>query len=168
MPMCTQQDIDSLEQRITALQDIEAIETLKARYWRALDRRQPAEVARCLAPDAVIDFEGLPRYETREAFMELVCKEAGNTHSFNMHHGQNPRIRLTGENQAAGEWDIFFHGIDPASGSLLQMGGTYADTYIRQDGAWLIATSTMRQTSLLVQTTSPALASVTFGRSASG
>ena len=53
--------LEDLERRLTALQDIEDIESLKARYWRAVDRKRPDDVAACLTEDAIIDFEGLPR-----------------------------------------------------------------------------------------------------------
>ena len=158
--------LDNLERRLADLQDIEAIETLKARYWRAIDRRRPAEVEACFIQDATIDFEGLPRYESREGFMAMVRQAAGSSQTFNMHHGQNPRITITGPNTAAGEWDIFYFGIDLGSQTIVQMAGIYTDTYVRENGNWLIATTTMRQTSIHAQLTSPTLRSVTLGRTA--
>ncbi len=143
--------LDRLEARIAALQDIEAIEALKSRYWRALDRKRPDDVQDCLAPDASIDFEGLPRYESREAFMQMARQAATAPGTFGMHHGQNPRITLTGENTAEGEWDIFYHGIDTQAGTLTQMAGAYHDTYRRENNRWWIATMQMRIKSLHVQ-----------------
>jgi len=164
--MSTTSTLQHLERRLAELQDVEAIETLKARYWRAVDRKRPDDVEACFAPDAVIDFEGLPRYESREAFMALVRQAAANTQAFNMHHGQNPHIAITGANTAEGEWDIFYYGIDLDSQTLVQMAGAYTDTYVREHGTWLIATTKMRQTSMHVQVAYPTLRSVTLGREA--
>ena len=84
--------LDSLELRLRSLQDFDEIEILKARYWSALDRKQPASVEACLHPEVVVDFEGLPRYESRESFMVMAKDAARNPNTYNMHHGHNPQI----------------------------------------------------------------------------
>jgi hypothetical protein len=145
-----------LEARLRALADLNEIETLKARYWRAIDLRHPDDVAACLTKDATIDFEGLPRFTSRAAFMEIVRQGAAQTRNFGMHHGHHPSITFTGENAAAGEWDIFYCGIDLSTRTLVQMAGIYTDLYVRLDQRWLIASTTMRQISLLAQTVTPA------------
>jgi hypothetical protein len=154
--------LESLEARLLALQDAEAIESLKARYWRAVDRKSPADVEACLHVQAIVDFEGLPRCESRAAFMTIVREAASQSQAYNMHHGQNPHITRTDPDTAAGTWDIFFYGIDLAANTLVQMAGTYNDTYIREKGTWLIATTTMRILSLHVQTTKPILATLSL------
>ena len=164
--MSTTEVLDRIEQRITLLQDVESIESLKARYWRALDRKRPDDVENCLIPEATIDFEGLPRYASREAFMGLVRDAAANPSAFNMHHGQNPHITITGPDAAEGTWEIFFYGIDTSARALTQMAGAYSDTYVRRHNRWWIATTSMRITSLHVQTTEPGLRSVVFGAGA--
>ncbi|MEJ0045871.1 MAG: nuclear transport factor 2 family protein [Rhodospirillales bacterium] len=82
--------LDGLQRRLRALADIEAIETLKARYWRALDLKRPDDVRDCLAEDVVVDFEGLPRCEGRDAFMAIARAGAARPLAFDMHHGENP------------------------------------------------------------------------------
>lgn len=156
--------LEDLERRLTALQDIEDIESLKARYWRAVDRKRPDDVAACLTEDAIIDFEGLPRFESREDFMAVVREAAANPNTFNMHHGQNPVVALTGKNTATGEWDVFYYGIDVQTSTLVQMAGAYSDRYVRKNGQWFIAATAMRQTSIQVQSTAPRLCSLVFGR----
>jgi hypothetical protein len=143
--------LDRLEQRLRTLTDIEAIEALKYRYWRALDQKRPDDVRDCLAEDVVVDYEGLPRYDNREAFMAIIRQGAARTQAFDMHHGQNPRITLTGADTAAGEWEVFYYGIDLAARTLMQMAGAYHDTYVRRGGRWWIATATMQQSSLHLQ-----------------
>jgi hypothetical protein len=85
-----------------------------------------------------------------------------------MHHGQNPRIALTGADSAEGEWDVFYYGIDLSARTLMQMAGAYRDTYVRRGGRWWIATMAMRQTSLHVQSVDQAGLARTsiFGRAA--
>ncbi len=160
--------LQTLAQRLHVLQSVEAIESLKARYWRALDRKRPADVEACLHPDAIVDFEGLPRYESREAFMSMVRQAAQSPNTYNMHHGQNPQITMTGENSAEGTWDIFFYGIDLATNTLLQMAGAYTDTYTCENETWLIAATKMRITSLHIQSTTPKLKTLVLGQPTPG
>jgi hypothetical protein len=157
-----------LEQRLRVLADLEAIESLKSRYWRALDQKRPDEVCGCLAENVVVDYEGLPRFESRDAFMAIVRQGAARTQAFDMHHGQNPRITLTGADTADGEWDVFYYGIDLSARTLMQMAGAYHDTYVRSGGRWWIASTSMRQTSLHVQSVDQAGAARTtiLGRAA--
>jgi len=143
--------LDGLEQRLRALTDCAAIEALKARYWHAIDLKHPDDVRECLAADLVVEFEGLPRFESRDAFMAIIRQGAARRQAFDMHHGQNPRIMLTGADSAEGEWEVFYYGIDLSARTLMQMAGAYRDTYVRRGGRWLIATTAMRQTSLHVQ-----------------
>ena len=160
--------LDALELRLRALSDCAAIEALKYRYWHALDLKRPEDVRDCLAEDMVVEFEGLPRFESRDAFMAIIRQGAARTHAFDMHHGQNPRITLTGADSAEGEWDVFYYGIDLSARTLMQMAGAYRDTYVRRGGRWSIATAAMRQISLHVQSVDQAGLARTsiFGRAA--
>jgi ketosteroid isomerase-like protein len=166
--MPTEARLAQLEARLAALQHIDGIESLKHRYWRAIDRQDPATVAACLTEDVIVDFDSLPRCETREAFMRIIRQAATQPHIYGMHHGQNPTITLTGAHTAQGLWEVFYYGIDASSGTLTQLAGAYTDTYRRENGAWLIATTAMRITSLHVQHATPGHAPVTamFGRAA--
>jgi hypothetical protein len=160
--------LDGLEQRLRALTDCAAIEALKYRYWHMLDQKRPDEVRDCLAEDVVVEFEGLPRFESRDAFMAIIRQGASRTQAFDMHHGQNPRIVLTGADSAEGAWEVFYYGIDLSARTLMQMAGSYHDTYVRRGGRWWIATTAMRQTSLHVQSVDQAGVPRTeiFGRAA--
>ena len=68
-----------------------------------------------------------------------------------MHHGQNPRIRMTGANEAEGLWDVYFASVDTVDRTTIQMSGGYVDRYVYQDGRWWIASTQFRQTSFLMQ-----------------
>jgi hypothetical protein len=141
-----------LSRRVEALEVREAITALKARYWRAVDLGDAETVAACLAPDAIIDFDGLPRFETAAPFVETVRAAAAQGGTFHMHHGRNPEINLHGADSATGVWDIFYLGVLPGPRMIIQMAGAYSDRYRREAGHWLIAETSMRQTSMLIQT----------------
>lgn len=55
--------IESLAERLGALEAREAIRELKHRYFRACDQQRPDLVAACFAPGAaVIDYQEFPRF----------------------------------------------------------------------------------------------------------
>jgi hypothetical protein len=126
-----------LEKRIAALESVAAIKDLKIHYWRSLDQRHFDEVRACFTPDAVIDMEGIPKCENRESFMNIVTSQGQKAGVYNMHHGHHPRIKLAGD-AATGTWESYFHGIDVGARTIIQLSGEYHDTYVRQNGRWLI------------------------------
>lgn len=144
--------LEGLERRLRALEDINAIKDLKARYWRACDRQKPEDVRACFAPaKAVVDYEGFPLLEERDAFVALYSKLGCRPGVMDMHHGQNPIITMTGPDSATGLWDIFYFGIDLEARTTVQLAGEYQDVYAKIDGQWLIQKTRFRQTSFLMQ-----------------
>ena len=103
----------SLEQRIAALEAIEAIRQLKARYFRACDTKQPGEVVQCFAPGEIeLRYGRIGNFSDREhmvaVFSELACRD----HIVEMHHGQNPRIEMLDADNATGVWGLYYYLID--------------------------------------------------------
>jgi hypothetical protein len=117
-----------LEACIAALEDIEAIRTLKWRYLRACDWKRPEDVRDCFLPEATIHYQdqGLPPFADRDEFVAF-CAEHGGMRGdiFEMHHGQNPVIELTRTDAAVGTFDLYYHGIDTTARTLTQMGVAY-------------------------------------------
>jgi hypothetical protein len=147
-----QDRLAELERRLMALEDVRAIKDLKFRYLRACDRKHPADVLDCLDPDgAVIAYEGFPRFETREAFVQVFEQMGCKPTIIDMHHGENPVIVVTGADSATGTWDLFFQSIDTEAGTLIQMGCEYSDLYRRKSGRWWISETATRRTSFLMQ-----------------
>ena len=147
-----QDALADMERRLSALEDIRAIKDLKFRYLRACDRKQPADVRDCLDPErAEIAYEGFPRFDTREAFVQVFEQMGCTPTIFDMHHGENPVIELTGADSAKGTWDLFFQSIDTEAGTVLQMGCEYTDLYSRKGGRWWISKTATRRTSFLMQ-----------------
>lgn len=152
--------LEALERRLRALEDINAIKDLKARYWRACDRQKPEDVGACFAPaNALIDYEGFPKLESRDAFVALYAELGCRPGVMDMHHGQNPIITLTGEDTAEGLWDVYYFGIDLKARTTVQLAGEYRDSYARIGGQWLIQKTSFRQTSFLMQSIDEAGAS---------
>jgi len=144
-----------LESRVARLEDIRAIETLKWRYLRACDRKQPELVRACFMPDAVIDYEGFERFEDRDSFVDTYIRFGCQPHIVDMHHGQNPIVELTGADSAIGHFDLFFHQMDLESGRYMQFAVAYDDAFVKRDGQWLICKTVARQLSTLIQQRTP-------------
>ena len=143
---------NSVEERLAALEDINAIQVLKWRYLRACDRKAVEDVRACFTPDAVIDYEGFPLFEDRDSFVALYEKFGCLPNVVDMHHGQNPIIELTSTDSARGWFDCYFFQIDTKSRRLTQLSVSYDDEFVRRDGRWLIARTVSRRISMLVET----------------
>lgn len=139
-----------LEQRLRTLEAIEAIKSLKARYWRALDQQQPLEVRDCLLPKVTLDMEGVP-CQTRDSYIDFITQVGCREGYYNLHAGQNARIRVIGGERAEGEWDTLFTSIDVGERLVIQMTCDYLDEYVYCDDRWWIAAMRTRQTSFLMQ-----------------
>jgi SnoaL-like domain len=132
--------VNQLAARVAALEDIEAIRQLKARYLRACDFKQPDVVRDTLLPKgAIIAYEGFPPFDDREPFVEIFAAMACQSGVYDIHHATNSEITLTGADTATGKWSLNFHSIILAQRSATHMGVEYEDRYVRQDGRWWIA-----------------------------
>lgn len=143
--------VRSLEQRVADLEDVHAIQALKWRYLRACDRKAAEEVRDCFLPEAVIDYEGFPLFEGRDAFVALYRELACRPGVVDMHHGQNPIVELTAPDAARGAFDCYFHQIDTVARRVTQLAVSYDDEFVRRDGRWWIARSVSRRISMLVE-----------------
>ena len=141
----------TIEQRLGELEDIRAIESLKWRYLRACDRKQPDEVRACFADDAVIDYEGFPLFSDPDSFVDIYRRWGCKPNIIDMHHGQNPIVELTGADSARGWFDLFFFQIDIETKRHTQMAISYDDLFVRRNGRWLIARTNARRMSMLVK-----------------
>ncbi|WP_311269541.1 nuclear transport factor 2 family protein [Sphingobium sp. WCS2017Hpa-17] len=145
-------DLQTLEKRIALLEDINAIKELKARYLRGCDLQRPEEVRDCLSPDgAVIAYEGFPPFHDRDSFVEIFRTMGCVAGIYDIHHGANPVITITGEDSATGKWSLYFQNINLAHRTVTQMGVEYDDDYVRRDGRWWISRTATKRTSCIVQ-----------------
>ena len=132
-------DIQDLERRLQALEEIEAIKRLKYRYWRHLDLKQWDELATCFAPDATVRYgEGKYTFHGVDAIMaflrESLSRERG---SVTIHHGHHPEIELTGATTATGTWALYNYMYNVKQNRTIRIGAYYHDDYVKRGGAWV-------------------------------
>jgi len=132
-------DSGALESRIRALEDIEAIKVLKAKYWRCCDKKDWHGLAECFDANPVAEYGGPEnQFTSVEAILKWVQDTAGRDSVSTIHQGHNPEIRLSGTNEADGVWEMYYYMHDRDSGFALTMGCFYEDTYVKQEGEWRI------------------------------
>ncbi len=129
----------SLEQRVQALEDKQAIIELKYRYFQGLDHRKPDEVRDIFDPDgAIIDFGEWGRFDNREAFIEIFIKDECRPVVIDTHHGHNLRITLTGPDTASGIIDLHHAQVRQDQRTYQIEGSYYHEDYVRKNGRWWI------------------------------
>ncbi|WP_150291534.1 nuclear transport factor 2 family protein [Sphingobium estronivorans] len=144
--------LESLAARIAALEDINAIRQLKARYLRACDLKQVEDLRDTLAPQGLkLDYQNFPLFTDREAFIALFESMACQGGVYDLHHAGNADIELTGPDEARGRWTLNFRTIILGLRSVTQLVVEYEDVYRRQDGRWWIAESVSRISSMLTE-----------------
>ena len=141
----------SLEERLQRLEDDRAIRDLKARYLRACDAQDPDAVRDCLLPEASVNYEGFPQFNSREDFVAIYRELGCAPGIHDIHHAANGTIAFTSADRATGQWALLFHNINLADRMLTQFGIEYADVYLRRDNRWWIAETVSRKKSVLVQ-----------------
>lgn len=124
----------------SAVEDVEAIRRLKARYFRTLDTKDWQGMRRVFTDDVVIDTSdaGGERVSGADTFIALLQQVLAGTTT--VHHGHMPEIDLTSEDTATGIWALHDIVIWP-NGTRLDGYGHYHETYRKADGQWRIASS---------------------------
>jgi uncharacterized protein (TIGR02246 family) len=124
------------------LLDLEEIKRLKARYFRALDRKEWDEFAQVFARDAVLEVPEAGMVQRgRDAIAAAVGAAVAGTRT--VHHGHMPEIEITGPDTAHGIWAMFDYVEWPPSAAGERVGlqgyGHYEEDYVREGGRWVIA-----------------------------
>jgi bile-acid 7alpha-dehydratase len=134
-------DLMDIERRIRTLENLEAIKTLKHRYWRCLDLKLWDEMAGCFTPDATVDYGGgTYRFQGVEAILRFLRESLGReTGALGYHHGHHPEIELTGETTARGVWALDNYLFNAARKRGVRIAAYYDDRYLKADGEWRIA-----------------------------
>lgn len=120
--------------------DLDAIQQLKARYFRLMDTKDWAGFRQVFTDDVVIDTsesdgDVMTGADAFVAFLEQVLGDA-----VTVHQGHMPEIELTSDATATGTWamqDL----ITWPDGMQLVGFGHYHDTYVKGPDGWRIATS---------------------------
>lgn len=158
----------TLEERIQALEDIEAIKQLKHRYFFCCDQKQPAAVRDCFADGPMtIDYGRIGMFDNADAMVDVFERLACQEHIVEMHHAQNPQIELTSASTAKATWGLYYYMINTHDDSVTQLGGYYEDEYTRVDGRWKISATRYTVTSTtLLSMASETVRSIFAGRTA--
>jgi hypothetical protein len=139
--------VDELERRLRIVEDVAALQRLKARYGQLADarydRRGPraadeleriaGEIAALFTEDAVWD--GGPALGCCRGRREIFERMREPTLRFSWHYFVKPNIEVEGD-AARGTWDILAP-CTSADGTALWMAGFEEDEYRRIDGRWL-------------------------------
>ncbi|GAB3629293.1 Bile acid 7-alpha dehydratase [Pandoraea terrae] len=155
--------------RVRRLEDIEAIRRLKARYLACCDAKDPAGMRECFVPGEVhIDYGNVGVFDNREALVDVFTRLGCVDHIIEMHHGVNPQIALTGDDEAQGTWGLHFQRIDTQAMTLLQLGAVYEDRYRRVGDEWRMSATRCVPTSTLVLKLDPAQLSLVLAARQAG
>lgn len=140
----------SIEERLVALEKIEAIKALKHRYFRACDAKDPDTMRSCFIDAADIDYGPLGNFTDADHLAAVFRRIAlhtvdGRPVILDMHHGTHPDITLTGPDGATGHWTLKFRQLNLIERTERLLSGEYDDEYVIEDGAWKMSRSHFRQ-----------------------
>lgn len=139
------------EERLTALEQIEAIKALKHRYFRACDAKDPETFRACfINRGADIHYGPLGGFDDADQIAAVFTRIAlhkvdGKPVILDMHHGMHPDIAITGPGTATGRWTLKFRQLNMIERTERLLTGEYDDDYVIEDGAWRMARSHFRQ-----------------------
>ena len=131
-------ELTDLEVRLQNLEDIEAIKTLKAKYWNSIDSKQWDSLSECYAEDVVFDDAHFGRLEGRDYIVKVLKRAMKNIRT--SHHGHNPEIEIITNTSARGRWAMN-DCIEIPDQRTMQGYSFYQDEYIKVNGFWKIKKS---------------------------
>ncbi len=144
--------LEDLAVRLTALEDKEAIRSLKSRYLRACDLKQVEDVRECFATGKIrIAYENFPEFDDRDAFVAIYQQMACNGGVYDIHHATNWEIALEDDARATGKWSLNFRTILTGPRQVVRLAVEYDDVYEKRDGRWWIVETVSRVTSMLTE-----------------
>src|SRR5439155_12815540 len=131
-----------LRSTVLAVDDVEAIKQLKARYFRLMDTKDWDSMREVFADDVYIDTtdSGGRVVEGADNFMAGLKEILADV--VTVHHGHMPEIELTSATTATGVWALQ----DPLrwpDGRELDGYGHYYEEYEKVDGRWRITKMTL-------------------------
>jgi len=158
-------DLAALDARLRALEDLEALRRLKARYFSCCDQKDPQGMRDCFAPGQVeIDYGQIGVFDDRDQLVEVFERLGCHEHIVEMHHGVNPQLALVDDGHASGSWGLHYQQINTLERTLTQLGAYYEDEYRKVGGAWKIAKTRCVVTSTLVVSLADAPGILVAGR----
>jgi len=124
---------------INSLIHIQAIQQLKARYFRALDTKDWPLMESCLSDACVAQYDGGKySFNGKVAIINFFSSYMNNPNLIFMHHGHHPEINIVDTHQAEGIWYLQDIVINLEKNTTLRGAGFYHDTYVYENNQWLI------------------------------
>ncbi len=128
-------DMTRIDQRITRLEDIEAIKQLKARYCHICDdAHNPDSVTGVFAEDGIWESADFGKAQGHAEIRELF-RGFQKTFSFSQHNIMNPVIEVDG-NRATGIWYIMGPWTYAETKEEKWFALRYDDDYVKVNGVW--------------------------------
>ena len=128
--------LEDIERRLKALEDVEEIKRLKARYCGYCDDNYDADaIASLFTEDAVWDGGIRGRADGREEIRNFFVR-ASQRLPFAIHMVMNPIIEVDGD-AAKGTWYLFQACTYAESDQAVWGSARYDEEYVRIDGAWM-------------------------------
>lgn len=147
--------LEDLAARLTALEDIDAIRQLKARYLRSCDLKQVDQLRDTFLPGPIrVEYQNFPVFTDRDDFLKVYQEMACQEGVYDIHHATNGEITLKGADEATGKWSLNFRTILLATRSVTRLGVEYEDVYRKKDGRWFIAETRSYVTSMFTEVVS--------------
>ena len=125
-----------LEKRVRILEDIEAINKLKARYWYCIERKLWDDLRDLFAEDSIA-YLGDRALKGKENVVKHLMERLNL--GTNLHRGHSPMIEITSDTTAVGKWDCYAYmtfGAQALQG--FENWGSYEDEYVKEEGKWKI------------------------------
>ena len=118
------------------LLDIEAIKSLKAKYFRSMDTKDWVALSECFTDDLLADIREGPGMlvEGRENYMSQISEILKDAST--VHHGHMPEIRIADEENATGIWAM--EDIVKLPGLFIHGWGHYHEAYRKEGSEWRI------------------------------
>jgi hypothetical protein len=126
----------TIEDRLRALEDLEEIRNLKARYAAACDDNYNADaIAALFTEDAVWDAGALGRADGCAAIRNFFSRFAEFI-PFAIHNVMNPIIEVDSD-RASGQWYLLAPATMAKGNQAVWLAALYNDEYVRIDGRWM-------------------------------
>ena len=127
----------AVPEKLDQLLAIEAIKSLKARYFRCMDTKDWQGLGECFSEDLDADFTDAPgpHINGRAEYIAMISETLKDAET--VHHGHMPEITLLSETEAEGIWAM--DDIVRMPGMTLKGWGHYHERYRFEDQGWVIS-----------------------------
>lgn len=131
-------NLESLEKRIQALEDIEAIRQLRFYYWWYLDHKEWDKFADLFTDDLVYTNLATGQQKSKADWLPGLDKFLGE-HVRSCHHGHQHVIDIVDETHATGIWVLRDDLYNIRANTEFLGRAWYFDKYRKENGVWKIS-----------------------------